>query len=227
MSAGAATPATAALWLAPVLAYLFGSISFSYLIVRALKGIDIRTVGSGNAGATNVLRLCGLQPAIAVLLLDVAKGVLAVWAARWLGAWGPVEGAAAVAAVVGHIFPIYFGFRGGKGVATATGAMSSLTPLAALLGLCVFAIVVAVTRYVSLGSMFAVGVYPFLVWLCGATGWSPAPPGWLLASAVVLALLIVGKHYDNVISLRQGLEWRLGDPRDGGGEPRQRKPARD
>ena len=194
-------------------AYLAGSLSFSYLIVRILRGEDIRKLGSGNAGATNVLRIVGIAPAILVLFLDVGKGIVAVWAARWLGVSPEIEGAAAVAAVVGHIFPIFFSFRGGKGVATATGAMGSLTPLPALLSLGVFLAVVLATRYVSVGSMIAVSLYPALVWGSGALGWTAPPERWLLVSCVALAVLIVGKHYENVISLRRGQEWKLGDPR--------------
>ncbi len=192
--------------------YLLGAVSFSYLVVRAVRGQDIRCLGSGNAGATNVLRTTGLAPAILVLALDVAKGVAAVMIARTAGAPGPVVGAAAVAAVVGHVFPVYFGFRGGKGVATATGAMSILTPLPALLGLGVFLLTVGLTRYVSVGSMIAVGSYPLLIYLCGALAWTAAPPRWLFFTALLLSLLIVGKHHDNFHSLRDGKEWKLGDP---------------
>ncbi len=194
-------------------AYLLGSISFSLLIVRSMRGFDVREQGSGNAGATNVLRLVGRGPAAAVLLLDVAKGVVPVLTARALGAPGPVVGLTAVATVVGHVFPVFHGFRGGKGVATVTGALGSLAPWPALLSLAVFVVVVAATRYVALGSIAAVTGFPLWIWLGGRTEWTPPPPVWLMASAVAIALLIVGKHGVNVRRMLAGTEHRLGDSR--------------
>ena len=190
--------------------YLLGSISWGYLIVRLRQGVDVRTVGSGNAGATNVLRASGLLPAIAVLALDIGKGAAAVAAARALGSPGPVVGGAAVAVVLGHIYPAYFGFRGGKGVATAAGAFLSLSPLPAALGLGVFVLVVAATRYVGLGSITSVGLLPPLVYLCGRVGWTAEAPEWLLMSAAAVAVVIVYKHRGNIRRLRTGEELKLG-----------------
>src|SRR5262249_55669760 len=116
-------------------AYLLGSISWSYLLVWLLQGRDVRTVGSGNAGATNAMRAAGKGVGVAVLLLDVGKGVAAIEVARALEAPPPVVGAAAVAVVLGHVYPVFFGFRGGKGVATSAGAMGALAPLALALTL--------------------------------------------------------------------------------------------
>lgn len=198
-------------WMPLVLgSYLVGAISFSLLVVRMLKGADIRSLGSGNAGATNVLRTTGKGPAVLVLVLDVAKGALAVWLARFLGAPGEIVGACAVAAVAGHIFPVYYGFRGGKGVATATGAVGGLAPLAALGAATVFGLVVASTRFVSLGSCVAIGVFPMLLLFFGRLGWTSPPGEWLLATAVVLALLIIGKHQKNLRRILEGSESRLG-----------------
>ena len=179
--------------------------------MRALRGFDIRTAGSGNAGATNVLRTAGRWPAVAVLVLDIAKGLLPVLVARALAAPGPVVGAVAVAAVVGHVFPAYHSFRGGKGVATATGAMVALAPPPALLAALVFALVAAATRYVALASITAVGLYPLLVFAAGRAGWIAPPPAWLLASAGLIALLVVAAHHDNISRLQAGTEHRLGD----------------
>lgn len=190
--------------------YLLGSISFSLLTVRWLQGTDIRSLGSGNAGATNVLRAAGKGPAALVLLLDVTKGALAVWVARALEAPGPVVGMCAVAAVAGHVFPIYYGFRGGKGVATATGAMAGLAPLPAVGALGLFVLLVATTRMVSLGSIGAIGSFPLLLLAFGRLGWTPEPEVWLLVSASVLALLIVGKHHQNLERILSGQENRLG-----------------
>jgi glycerol-3-phosphate acyltransferase PlsY len=192
-------------------AYLLGSISFSYLIVRALQGRDVRAVGSGNAGATNVLRTAGKVPGIAALVLDVAKGVAAVAAARALEA-PPVVGLCAVAVVVGHVFPVFLGFRGGKGVATATGAMGALAPLAMVPTLLLFAVVVAWSRYVSLGSVAAAVAFPVALALGRAAGWIEAD-GWVLAAGAAIAALIVWKHRSNLARLRAGKERRLGQER--------------
>jgi len=202
-------------WLALVAgSYLLGSVSFSVLIVRAVRGFDLRERGSGNAGATNTLRTAGPVAAVAVLLLDVGKGVAAVLAARALGAPGPVVGAAAGAAVVGHTFPLYYGLRGGKGVATATGALGTLAPLPALPAAAVFFAVVAATRYVSLGSICALALFPAFVYLAGRVGWTEPAPGWLLATAAGVAALVVGKHRGNLERLIAGEENRLGERRD-------------
>lgn len=211
MSAGAATPASAALWLAPVLAYLFGSISFSYLIVRALRGIDIRTVGSGNAGATNVLRAAGRGPAALALLLDIGKGVAAVWVARLLDASPPVVAAVGVAAVLGHLYPVFFSFRGGKGVATAAGTLGSLAPVPTLLCLVVFAVVVAWKRYVSLGSVVVAALCPVLVVGFGVTGRLSPGWEWLALATAAIGALIVWKHRENLQRLRRGVEKRIGE----------------
>lgn len=195
-------------------AYLVGAISFSLIVVRALRGIDVRTTGSGNAGATNVLRTAGAGPAFLVLVLDVAKGALPVAAARLLEAPGPVIGAAAVAAVLGHVFPVYYGFRGGKGVATATGALAVLAPVPALAALAVFALVVTATRYVSLASITAAALFPLLILAAGGLGWAPPAPPWLLASSAAIAALIVFMHRANVRRLLAGTENRFGRPEE-------------
>ncbi len=200
-------------WLALILAaYLIGSISFSLLIVWATTGRDIRERGSGNAGATNVLRVAGKGTAAVVLLLDIVKGALPVKVAQAVGAPDPIIGAVAVAAVVGHIFPIYHGFRGGKGVATVTGALGSLAWLPAGLTAAVFFAVVAATRYVACASVTAVVAFPVLLLVCGRAGWTPAPPTWLLVSSVIIGLLILGKHQPNIRRLLAGTEHRLGAP---------------
>ena len=142
------------------MAYLLGSVSFAVLLVRSTTGKDIRTEGSGNAGATNVLRAHGKALGLAVAALDVGKGAAAVALVRLATADPRYAAAAAFAAVLGHVFPIFYGFRGGKGVATAFGAFLVLAPLAALVCSGVFFVVVAVTRYVSLGSVVAMVALP-------------------------------------------------------------------
>jgi acyl phosphate:glycerol-3-phosphate acyltransferase len=197
--------------LAVVAAYLMGSISFSYYIVRWLRGRDVRSLGSGNPGATNVLRTTGKGAGATVLLPDVAKGMGAVALARAVEAPpGAVYGAAA-AAVAGHVFPVFLGFRGGKGVATGSGVMLLLAPLPTALAALLFAGVVGVTRYVALGSVTAAVACAPLSYLCGRLGWTePAPPA-LLTTAAGIGALIAVRHGDNLRRLRAGTEGRLGD----------------
>lgn len=190
-------------------AYLLGSVSFSYLIVKFLQGRDVRTVGSGNAGATNVMRAAGKAPALLALLLDVGKGVAAVTLSRLLEAPAVLVGGAAFAVILGHVFPIFFGFRGGKGVATAAGAMGALDLMALALALLVFVGVVLWRHYVSLGSVAAALFFPFAVLVTQGLGWSPRAPqlfGWSLA----MSGLVVGKHRTNLRRLLAGKELRLG-----------------
>lgn len=202
--------ALTAWWPLIVGAYLLGSLSFSLLVVRLLKGEDIRETGSGNAGATNVLRTVGKGPALLVLALDVAKGWVPVVIGRGLEAPGWVLGAAALAAVMGHVFPLFFGLRGGKGMATTVGALASLAPLGASMSAVVFALAVLTTRWVSLGSIGATATFPAWVHLGGRLGWTEPAPAWLLVSASAIALLVIGKHHENIRRILAGTEHRLG-----------------
>ncbi len=185
-------------------AYLIGSLTFATILVRATRGIDIRTVGSGNAGGTNVLRTSGKRLALVVALLDILKGVVAVllmktvtYDPRWLGA-------AAVAAILGHIFPLFFGFRGGKGVATAVGSFAVLSPWSVLVIVAIFILVVALTRYVSLGSVTAACLLPVTMGLVfrAAEG--------VVVAGVAAALLLIVSHRTNIGRLLSGTESRLG-----------------
>ena len=187
-----------------VAAYLLGSISFAVVLVRVFRGVDVRHEGSGNAGATNVLRTSGKRLATLTVLLDVGKGTLAVLLMQavtydplWLGA-------AACAAVLGHVFPVWFGFRGGKGVATAVGGFSVLCPLAVLAVVAVFVAVVAATRFVSLGSITAACLLPLAMRLL-----FHAPDSEVAAASAVTILLIVS-HRANIRRLLEGTEQRLG-----------------
>ena len=148
-----------------------------------------------------------------MLLLDIGKGVLSVLAARALDAPGPMVGAVAVAVVVGHVFPVFHRFRGGKGVATVAGALGSLAPQPAIFSLLMFGAVIAATRFIALASIAAVASFPLWILLCERIGWTPPLAGWLLASSVVIALLIVAKHRSNVGRMLAGTEPRLGDAR--------------
>jgi glycerol-3-phosphate acyltransferase PlsY len=190
---------------AVVAAYLLGSLSFAVLLVRKATGKDIRQEGSGNAGATNVLRAHGKGLALAVAVLDVLKGTAAVLLARALtGGDARVMAAAGLAAVLGHVFPVFYGFRGGKGVATALGAFVALAPWATLASLGLMILVVAATRFVSLGSMLGMAALPLLAGLVFSA------PASIVAAAAATAVLIVWKHRENIARLSKGQERRLG-----------------
>ncbi|HEX8072539.1 MAG TPA: glycerol-3-phosphate 1-O-acyltransferase PlsY [Pyrinomonadaceae bacterium] len=210
-----------------LLAYLLGSIPYGYLIVRLSGGGDVRATGSGGTGATNVTRRAGRRAGLLTLLLDAAKGVLAVCLARWLLApgfgsnWWPAAGmncwpvaeidwwmaAAAVAVVVGHCFPVWLGLRGGKGVATGLGVFLALAPAAVALVAGVFLLLVWRTRYVSLGSITAAALMPLAVWLVGRGSGARLAP--LLVAAAACAALIVYMHRANIGRLRAGTENKL------------------
>ncbi len=182
-------------------AYLLGGVPFGYLLVRTVTGRDVRTMGSGNIGATNVLRTTGRGLGIATLLLDVAKGWVAVWAAAWATGNSPLwMSAAAVAVMAGHAYPVFLKFQGGKAVASFIGAFLYLQPLPLLAVLIVFVIVVAATRYISLGSIMAAGTFPLAVWLISH------PPLPVLAAALISGVFIVWRHKSNLQRLRAGTE---------------------
>src|ERR1700683_5408766 len=147
-------------------AYLLGAIPFGYLLVKWTTGADIRAAGSGNIGATNVLRTSGRAAGVVTLLLDIAKGYLAVWIAGRLTGGDPIwMSAAALAVMAGHAFPVFLRFQGGKAVASFIGAFLFLTPLAMVCALLVFTGVGAVTRYISAASILAAATFPFGVWM--------------------------------------------------------------
>ncbi len=193
-----------------VAAYLLGSIPFGYLIVRAKEGGDVRESGSGGTGATNVSRRAGKLAGIVTLLLDAAKGALAVWLARFI--LSPDMGinwwvaAAAIIAVFGHCFPVWLGFRGGKGVATGVGVFLSLSPLALACAALVFLLVVWATRYVSLGSITAAAAFPLCVLLLNFFGGTKAPGVPVMAAALVCGALIIFMHRANIVRLLNGSE---------------------
>ncbi len=181
-----------------ILAYLIGSIPFGYMIVRIMRGGDVRMTGSGGTGATNVSRSAGKLAGILTLVLDFMKGAI-VGLAATQAIHDPVNAAAAVAVIVGHIFPVWLRFRGGKGVATGAGVFLVLAPKAFLAAAIVFLIVVLLTRYVSLGSILAALTIPIVVYLTKA-------PQTLLAAAIIDTLLIVFAHRGNIGRLFGGTE---------------------
>ncbi len=182
--------------------YVIGSIPFALILARRW-GTDLREVGSGNLGAANVMRASGVTAGALVAALDVAKGAASVWlAARVSDGAGP-PAAAGLAAIIGHIYPIWLRFRGGKGVATACGVFSLLTPLAVPAALAIFAAVVWRTKYISLGSVLASIALPPMAYALG----SPAPA---VLAAAAASTIIVFRHRSNVLRLRAGTERRVG-----------------
>ena len=199
-------------WLLIVAAYLLGSIPFGLLLVKALGGDDIRSAGSGNIGAANVARNAGWLAGILTLLFDAGKGYLAVWiASHYTHGNGRWMIAAAVAAVVGHIFPVWLRFKGGKGVATGLGAFLPISAAAVAAAGAFWLLVVLFWRYSSLGSIVAATAMPPLVYLFYAPG--HAPPNYILAGTVAISLLILAKHRPNIRRLIEGTESRIGTRR--------------
>jgi acyl phosphate:glycerol-3-phosphate acyltransferase len=196
------------LLIAVIVAYLLGSIPFGLLIVKAQGGPDIRAIGSGNIGAANVTRHAGKFAGILTLLLDAGKGYAAVWfAAHFTGGnirWMMV---AAVCAVVGHVFPIWLGFEGGKGVATGLGVFLPICWQAVAAGVVLWLAVVIFWRYSSLGSISAAVALPLFVYLLYAPG--HAPPEFVTLGTVAISLLVLVKHRPNIVRLIAGEEPRL------------------
>jgi glycerol-3-phosphate acyltransferase PlsY len=183
---------------AALIGYAIGSAPISYLIVRAARGIDLRREGSGNVGATNVYRTSGAFLGMAALLVDIAKGVLSVLIAEP----GETAAVAGTAAVLGHICPVWLGFRGGKGVATAAGVFAVMAPMLTVAAAVVFLAVVGLTRYVSLGSVVAAGA------LCAAAWW--LGPRYVAIAASAVSALILVAHRGNLSRLRAGTERAVG-----------------
>jgi glycerol-3-phosphate acyltransferase PlsY len=194
-------------------AFLLGSIPIGYLLVRIFRKQDIRSVGSGNIGATNVLRAGGKGLGAATFALDVLKGASAVLLGAWLGSVllpmvpnRDLQALAALFAVLGHMFTPWLGFRGGKGVATGFGVFLVAAPWAALSAIGLFAIVLAITRYVSLASIAGAACFPIFAWFM-TTGERPA---FFIAVQSTVALLIIIKHHQNIRRLASGTESRFG-----------------
>jgi glycerol-3-phosphate acyltransferase PlsY len=187
---------------AVVVAYLVGSVPFAFLLARR-RGVDLRRVGSGNVGASNVLRTSGVPSAVVAMCLDGAKGALAVAVAQRLTVGEATPMAAGIASIIGHIYPVWLRFRGGKGVATAAGVFAVLTPLAVAIASAVFVLAVWVTRYISVGSM--AGAIALAV-VAAATN---VPPP-VAVGAVVSAFIITHRHRANLARLVAGTERRVG-----------------
>jgi glycerol-3-phosphate acyltransferase PlsY len=187
-----------------VFAYVVGAIPFAYIFVRGATGRDVRREGSGNVGATNALRSAGWKVGVAVTLLDIGKGALAVWAMRVFNPESVWLSVAMLAVVVGHCFPVFLLFRGGKGVAAGLGAFLVIAPTSALVAIGVWIVVLAVSRWVSLASMLATVSFPVLV------SFVDRPDRVTLAAVAAAAILIVLRHHSNIRNLIAGTEPRLG-----------------
>jgi acyl phosphate:glycerol-3-phosphate acyltransferase len=185
-----------------VAAYFMGSIPFALILARRW-GADLRQVGSGNLGAANVMRASGVTAGVLVAALDMAKGAASVWLAARVGDGAGLPAAAGLAAIIGHVYPIWLRFRGGKGVATACGVFSMLTPLAVPPVLAMFVAVVWVTQYISLGSVVASMALPPLAYALG--GSAPA-----VSAAAAASAIIVFRHRSNVLRVWMGTERRVG-----------------
>jgi acyl phosphate:glycerol-3-phosphate acyltransferase len=196
-----------------VVAYLLGSIPFGYILVRVVRRQDIRTLGSGNIGATNVIRTGAKGLGALTFALDVLKGCTAVWlAALAASALAPAipprdtEAVAALFAVIGHMFPVWLRFRGGKGVATGFGVFVVAAPWAALAAIGTFFLVLAITRYVAMGSMLGAASFPVYAWFLAGGD----KPTFFVAVQVAVAALIVAKHHSNIHRLLSGTEYKFG-----------------
>jgi len=194
------------MWVAVLLvafAYLAGSVPFAFLFARRKGHLDLRLVGSGNVGATNAFRVAGSSAGLLTVLFDIAKGAAVVLAAQRLGAGQSVCASVGVAAVAGHIYPVWLGFRGGKGVATTCGAFAVLAPMATLLAASVFAVVAGLSRTVSLGSMVAA--------VClGPFAYAAGTPVSIVRAAFFAGCLVLFNHRSNLIRLAGGAEHHAG-----------------
>ncbi len=185
-----------------IISYLLGSVPFAYIMIRLFKGIDIRKVGSGNVGSTNALRTAGKRVALAALLGDLLKGL----AAAWIGLQTSGEMLAAVcvlAAVIGHCWPVFIGFKGGKGMATTAGAILLLMPKVFLFLAIIFVLIVFFSRYVSLASVSVAVLLPL-------TALFFSQPGRYLLVSVILTVLVIYRHRENIERLRNGNERKIG-----------------
>jgi glycerol-3-phosphate acyltransferase PlsY len=186
-----------------IICYLIGSVPFSFIFARFLGGVDIRKKGSRNVGATNVLRSSGWQVALTALLGDVSKGLISAWLGYLLGGES-LAAFCSIAAVAGHCWPVFLGFRGGKGVATAAGVILFLMPKVIIPLLLIFVIIIIFTRYVSLGSISVAALLPVIAIIMGE-------PWKYVAMSIIIAAVVIARHHANITKLRNGTEARITD----------------
>lgn len=197
-----------------LVSYLLGALPFGLLMAKLVRGIDVRRYGSGSTGMTNVLRTIGVVPALIVLALDAGKGIAAVFLARYLEAGFPAEATAALAALVGHNWSVFIRFQGGKGTATGVGALCALSPVAGLIALLVGVPVIALSRYVSLGSVLGATTGAIAVPVLAMA--DPSMPlgvpsyGYAIYTSIGVPLILL-KHRSNLARLLRGQERKLGE----------------
>ena len=194
-----------------IVAYLLGNISTSYIVAKKLAGVDIRTQGSGNAGSTNVLRTLGKKAGALTFIGDVLKGLIAVLLAKFIAYIAHLDQAtcaylAVVVVVLGHNYPVFLGFKGGKGVATSLGSMLGMNPIIALTCLGFFIIIVAITKYVSLGSILGIGLSPIIMMI------NHNNKGVLVT--LFLTISVVLTHKENIKRLLKGTERKIGEKKN-------------
>jgi len=194
-------------FMAVILSYLIGSISFGYLFARLFSSVDIRSLGSGSTGATNISRLLGLKMGLVVLVLDVLKGFIAVFLGNLVLPGTAFPLLCGLVAIIGHNWPVFFGFKGGRGVATTLGVFLGFSPLPALIVLLLFCVIVAITRYVSLGSLTGSICIPVYMQI------TAYPPEYFLLG-LAICLLIIIRHAPNIKKLINGTESKFGEKID-------------
>ena len=192
-----------------VVGYLLGSAPFGVIIGKIFKGVDVRNYGSGSSGMTNVIRTVGVRAGVLVMLLDMAKSVVAILLARAFTDSQGAEVAAAVAAIVGHTWPVFAGFKGGKGITPGLSALFVLSPVSGLVTLLVGAPIIAVTRYMSLGSIVGTVSGTIALIVLAITGHASPTYVWLV---VIGGTILIVRHRDNIVSLVKGRERKLGQP---------------
>src|SRR6185369_5532998 len=184
-----------------LIAYLLGAIPFGYLLVKLKTGADVRTAGSGNIGATNVMRTTGRGAGILTLILDIAKGYAAVWIAGRLTESGVLwMSVAAVTVMLGHAYPVFLGFKGGKAVASVVGAFLCLTPWALAVEIFIFVVIVVSTRHISMGSIVAAATLPFALFMVARA------PVAAVVAALIAGAFVIYRHSSNITRLRLGTE---------------------
>jgi glycerol-3-phosphate acyltransferase PlsY len=190
-----------------LIGYVLGSLNFSLIVSKKMYGDDVREHGSKNAGTTNMMRTYGTKAAVLTILGDILKAVVAVLICSFL--MGVMHGgySAALGAVIGHVFPVFYKFRGGKGVATAAAAILVLNPIAFLVVIGVFLLTVIFTRYISLGSVLAAAIYPLITFYTYFSGRSALPgSGFAFICTLIMALIVILKHHENLYRLAHGSE---------------------
>ena len=197
-------------FVAIILSYLIGSVSFGYLLGKYGRGIDVREHGSGNVGTTNILRTLGFLPAALVLILDIAKGLVPVLLGIWLTGDPTIAMVCGIFAVLGHNWPLWFGLRGGRGIATSLGVILAFNPLAFVILFLFGLAIIFIFRYVSLASVIGSAFFPLILWVFRGSATLETGRDVILLS-VLLSALAIGRHKDNIGRLLTGTERKVGE----------------